>query len=86
MVTEAPKIDYFDETTWPIVELDVFRCCDEFHDAKVAGDGPWFLVVTKDSVKITFGFGTKAEALSAMRGVTHYVGYRYEYDVEDRED
>jgi hypothetical protein len=83
MATEAPKIDYFDETTWPVIEIDVFRCCDEFHNSEIDGDGPWFLVVTKDDVKITFGYGTKEATLAAMRGLTKYVGYRYEYDIED---
>lgn len=96
MATETPDVDYFDETTWPVVEIDVFKCCSEAdgtylgdvmtHNPAEPGDGPWFLVVDKDSVKITFGFGTKKEALASMRGLTHYVGYRYEYDVSELED
>lgn len=86
MTTEATKINYFDETTWPVVEIDVFKCCSFSHDPEVDGDGPWLLVVTKDDVKITFGYGTKEETLAAMRGLTHYAGYRYEYDIDDVEN
>lgn len=95
MTIQAPTVDYFDETTWPTVEIEVFKCCvvdgvyvgDTFmHNPDIPGDGPWFTVIHKDGVSVSLGFGTKEAAVAAIDNVTKYSLCHYEIDIEEIED
>lgn len=81
--------------TKTLVDIDVFRCCsvggDYFgglsvHDPDLPGDGPWFVRILKEGVDITFGFGTKAEALATVDGLTRFAEEVYEIEIDPTED
>jgi hypothetical protein len=78
-----------------IVEVDIFKCCSDngeylgnvlIHDPNVPGDGPWFMTVDKKGEHLTFGFGTKAEAIATLSALTRYAEERYEIDIDPTED
>ena len=78
-----------------LVEIDVFRCCTVdgeywggtfIHDPELPGDGPWLVRITKLDVSITFGAGTKEDALRIVNSMSRFAEERYDIDISDDED
>ena len=91
MVAQAPVYVPMAEKDKEVIEVDVFCCCrigqkyvgGSVHNPDDPSDGPWYTTVKKDGVLISFGFGSRAEALSTAEALSISYDQRVEIDVED---